>query len=155
MKIKSTFHALVFFMAALIFSMPIVSLAQENLNRIESKDVTHQISVDVLAKTAAEHDAEADTKRIVWVGGNFVLGIVGGCLLGSVGLLGAYIYEPSPPISRLLGKSPEYTMFYTDAYKAKARDLRLKYASIGCISGSVVAGGVTFFYLYNLQMNTR
>ena len=154
MKINSTFHVLALLVAVLIFSMPVATLAQENLNRIESKDVIHQISVDVLAKTTAERDAEADTKRIVWVGGNFVLGIVGGCLLGSVGLLGAYIYEPSPPVSRLLGKSPEYIMFYTDAYKAKARDLQLKYASIGCISGSVVAGGITFLYLYNLEMNT-
>ena len=154
MKISSTFDTSVLFMAVLMFSMPFVTLAQQNLNQIEGKDVTHQISVDVLAKTAAERDAEADTKRLVWVGGNFVLGIVGGCLLGSVGLLGAYIYEPSPPVSRLLGKSPEYTMFYTDAYKAKARDLQLKYASIGCISGSVVAAGITFFYLYNLEMST-
>lgn len=134
--------------------MPFGILAQENSTQVEDKSVIHHISVDVLAKTSAERDAETDTKRVVWVGGNFVLGVVGGCLLGSVGLLGAYIYEPSPPASRLLGKSPEYIVFYTDAYKAKARDLQLKYAATGCVSGSLVAAGLTFFYVYNLETNT-
>ncbi len=154
MKINSTFHVLVFLMVVLTFSMPFSTLAQENSTQVEDKRVIHQISVDVLAKTSAERDAEADTKRLIWVGGNFGLSVVGGCLLGSVGLLGAYIYEPSPPASRMMGKSPEYIMFYTDAYKAKAQNLQMKYATIGCISGSLVAGGLTFFYLYNLEMNT-
>lgn len=146
MKLNSTFHVLVFFMAALTLFMPFVTLAQENSSQIESEDVTHQISVDVLAKTAAERDAEADTKQVLWIGGNFLLGLVGGCVLGSVGLLGAYLYEPPVPASRLMGKSPEYVMFYTDAYKAKSRDLHLRSAFIGCLGGSVVSGCVLASY---------
>ena len=38
-----------------------------------------------------------------------------GCL-GVVGLLLAYIVEPSPPGASLIGKSPEYVAAYTDCY---------------------------------------
>ena len=134
-------------MAVLTFGMPFVALAQENSSQTDSEDETHQISVDVLAQTAAERDAEADTQQVLWIGGNFVLGLVGGCVLGSVGLFGAYLYEPQVPASRLMGKSPEYIMFYTDAYKARARDLHLRSAFIGCLGGSVVSGCVIASYL--------
>ena len=147
MKIDTTFHVLVLFMAVLTLGMPFVTLAQENSSQTDSKVVLHQISVDILAQTDAERDAEADTKQVLWIGGNFLLGLVGGCVLGSVGLLGAYLYEPQVPASRLMGKSPEYVMFYTDAYKARSRDLHLKSALIGCLGGSVVSGCVLASYL--------
>ena len=120
MKIKSTYHALVFFMVVLTFSMPFVTVAQDDQWKLE-------------ARVAAERDAEVDAKQFLWIGGNFVLGLVGGCVLGSVGLLGAYLYEPVPPASRLMGKSPEYVLFYADAYKVRTRMLQLRSAFIGCL----------------------
>ena len=119
----------------LIFSMPFVTIAQEDDWEIE-------------ARVAAERDAEADTNQVLWIGGNFLLGLVGGCVLGLVGLFGVHLYEPQVPASRLMGKSPEYVMFYTDAYKAKSRDLRSRSAFIGCLGGSVVSGCVLASY-YN------
>ncbi len=68
-------------------------------------------------------------------------------MLGSVGLLGAALYEPAPPASRLIGKSPEYVLVYADAYKERARDLHLRSAFIGCLGGSVVSGCVLASYL--------
>ena len=134
MKINTTFHVLVLFMAVLTFGMPFVTLAQEDTWKLE-------------ARVAAERDAEADAKQVLWIGGNFLLAVAGGCVLGSVGLLGAYLYEPVPPASRLMGKSPEYVLFYADAYKSRARSLQLRSAFIGCLGGSVVSGCVLATYL--------
>lgn len=126
MKINTTFHVLVLFMAGLIFSMPFVTIAQEDSWKLE-------------ARVAAERDAEADSKQLLWVGGTFLLGVVGNCVLGSVGLLGAVLYEPTPSASRLLGKSPEYVLVYADAYHAKTRQIQVRSAVLGCIGGVVVS----------------
>ena len=126
-------------MAVLTFSIPFIGFTQKNSTQVGSKDVVHQIPVDVLAKASAERDAAADVNQFLWGGGTFGLAAVGGCLLGSIGLLGAFLYEPSPPASRLLGKSPEYILFYADAYKAKGRDLQARASALGCLGGSVVA----------------
>ena len=114
--------------------MPFIALAQEDQWKLE-------------ARVAAEQDAEANTNQVVWIGGNFLLGLAGGCVFGSIGLAGAMLYEPTPSISRLIGKSPEYISAYEDAYKAKARDLQIRSAFIGCLGGSVVSGCVLAFYL--------
>ena len=75
------------------------------------------------ARIAAERDAEADVSKLVW--------IVVGFALNVIGILIAYIYEPSPPLSRIHDQSQEYTLFYTDAYKAKVRHIQLVHAAIG------------------------
>ena len=134
MRISSIFHVLVFFMAVLMFSMPFVTHAQEDMWKLE-------------ATTAAERDAETDTKQVLWIGGTFILGLVGGCVLGSVGLLGAFLYELSPPTSRLMGKPPEYVLLYADAYKRKARDIQVRSSVLGCLGGSIVSGCVLASYL--------
>lgn len=149
MNLNTTFHVLAIFMTVLMFSMPFALLAQESSTQVEDKGVIHQIPVDVLAKTSAKRDAEVDTRQPLWIGGNFLLGLAGGCVLGSVGILGAYMYEPVPPASRLMGKSPEYVLFYTDAYKERVRTLRVRSAVLGCLGGSVVSGCVLASYLNN------
>ena len=133
MKINSTFHALVLFMAVLVFSMPFITIAQEDSWKLE-------------AKVVAEQDAEADTNQLLWIGGNFLLSLAGGCVLGTVGLLGAGLYEPSPPAERLLGKSPEYVLIYADAYRGKTKHIQVRSAFIGCLGGSVVSGCVLAAY---------
>lgn len=75
------------------------------------------------ARMIAEQDAETDVSKILWV--------VVGFFINLIGLLIAYIYQPTPPASRLIEKSHEYTMYYTEAYQAKARTEQLKYAAIG------------------------
>ena len=120
MRMISLFHTLVFMVTVLTFSVPFVTLAQQNALQAEAiADAEKDAAIDV------------DTTRWFW----------GGCF-GGVGALTQI--EPSPPASRLLGKSPEYTAYYTDAYKAKATELQSsafrKGCTTGCFLGSVIIG---------------
>ncbi|MDE0011260.1 MAG: hypothetical protein OXU36_08930 [Candidatus Poribacteria bacterium] len=81
------------------------------------------ISAD--AQLRAEQDAESDAKKVSW----FFIGLFGNI----IGVLIASIYEPTPPASRLLEKSPEYTALYTDSYKAKSRSIQLRLSLIGLV----------------------
>ena len=76
------------------------------------------------ACAAAERDATMDTNTTLW--------FIAGCCGGLTGLLISYIYAPSPPATRLLGKSPEYVAAYTDCYKAKAKKIQSSKALTGC-----------------------
>lgn len=146
MKIKSTFHALVFLMAALIFSMPFAALAQQN-------------SVILEARAMAEQDAESDINKIVWFGAGSLCS--GGtllvfrmideptpemcgaaCLLHGIAFAGTFVYSPPLSPTRLLGKSPEYINSYTAAYKAEARKIQALWGIVGYISGGLVTGGI-------------
>lgn len=98
-------------MALLTFSMPFVTFAQQN--------------VQLEAIAAAERDVQVDINKGLW--------FVGGCLGGVVGVIIAYAVEPAPPATRLLGKSPEYVAFYTDAYTQRAKTLQANSAIGGCI----------------------
>lgn len=75
------------------------------------------------ARMVAEQDAETDISKLLWV--------VVGFFTSVIGLLIAYIYQPIPPATRLFEKTQEYTLYYTEAYQAKARNLQLSYAAIG------------------------
>lgn len=147
MKISSIFHVLVFFMVLLIFSMPLVSRAQEN-------------SVQTEAMTAAVADANKSVNKLLWFGGGCLLagvslvtyGIVdssdtffssfsdGICLLPVVGLVGAYFYQPVPQPYLLIGKSPEYIAAYIVAYQLEKGLIQAQWASAGCLSGGVGLG---------------
>jgi len=78
----------------------------------------------------AQQQAETDVNKLMWFGA--------GCLLGVFGVLGAYIWEPSPPTVALMGKPPEYISVYIREYKKKAKSLQAKYALYGCITWSVI-----------------
>ena len=77
------------------------------------------------AHLTAEQDAESDAKKVTW----FFIGFLGNIL----GVLIASVYEPAPPASRLLGKSPEEAALYTDSYRAKSRSIQLRQSLIGLI----------------------
>ena len=111
-KLKVPFQILALLMAVLIFSMPFVTFAQQNSLRAE-------------AIVAAQQDAQSDTNAGLW--------FLGGCLGGVIGVIIAYGVEPSPPATRLLGKSPEYVAFYIDAYQEKAKKLQANSAWVGCL----------------------
>jgi len=111
-KLKNPFQILALLMAVLTFSMPFVTFAQQN-------------SLQMEAIVAAERDAQGDTSTGLW--------FLAGCLGGLIGVIIAYGVEPSPPATRLLGKSPEYVAFYTDAYQEKAKKLQSNSAWGGCI----------------------
>lgn len=139
MKINTTFHVLVFLMAVLTLSMSFITLAQQN-------------SMEAQITAVAEADANRDVNKPLWFGtgcllsGLTFLPLLGwySLLLPPVGLAGTYFYQPDPPFSRLMGKSPEYVDAYTQTYKSKRGNIQVRWASAGCVSGCVVVGGVLF-----------
>ena len=116
-KLKSPLQLLALLMAILTFSMPFVTFAQQN-------------SLQAEAIVAGERDAQADVNTGLW--------FLAGCCGTAVGVIVAYAVEPVPPATRLLGKSPEYVAFYTDAYTAKAKSLQANSALGGCVVSALV-----------------
>ena len=64
---------------------------------------------------------------------------VAGLLISSYPLSHTSNLQPTVPSGRLLGKSPEYVKFYTDAYKKRVQRLRVRYARIGTATGCVLS----------------
>ena len=134
-------------MLVLMFSMPLLSLAEQ-----------HQVaSVIIIAKQDAERDANLDVNKQSW----FTSGMVPVCLVSTitvltaldsgspeappvvfftfiaplVGPVAALLSSPIPPTERFIGKSPEYISTYTDTYKSKARSIQMTSASLGVATG--------------------
>ena len=126
MKIKSAFHAGIASLVILTFCYPIFALAQQDLEILQ-------------AITDAENDAKTDNNPYLWGSGTFVIAVIGGCMLGSLPLIGSFIYEPNVPSQRLLGKSPEYILFYTETYKKTVKNQNTINSLGGCIGGSFAA----------------
>jgi len=82
-------------------------------------------------RAAAEgvQDADVDINGTLWF---FV-----GCL-GIIGIAVAYFAEPSPPPARLMGKSAEYVMLYTSAYKTEGKSIQGRHAIYGCLVGTAI-----------------
>ena len=78
----------------------------------------------------AEQDAQSDTNKLLW----FITGLI----LNVIDIVVAYFYESSPSPTRLLEKSEEEILFYTEAYKAKTRQIQLTSALIGFIISVVL-----------------
>lgn len=74
----------------------------------------------------AQMDAENDINGTIWFGA--------GCLLGLIGWGAAYVVKPSPPATRLVGKSPEYVAQYTDCYIEAGKKIQTKKAMNGCLT---------------------
>ena len=135
MKICSTFHVLVLVTTGLTFSTSFVTIAQQNLVQAE-------------ATTAAESDANKDVSKLSCFGAGCVLSALFflpspyGYLLPPTGIIGSYSYRPSPPPSRLIGKSPEYIAAYTSAYELKRGEIQAQWTSVGCLSGCVILGTI-------------
>lgn len=91
--------------------------------------VTQPVIAEVLTVQAqdacrtAEMDADQETSGTLW--------FVAGCGLGILGVIGAYVIKPSPPASKLVGKSPEYVASYSDCYQAKAKSIQTTNAWYG------------------------
>ena len=90
----------------------------------QSDDVTTEACTD------AKLDAQRDINTTLWMGA--------GCLFGLLGVGAAYVIEPSPPASRLLGKPSDYVAIYTDCYKDEGKSIQTKAAVKGCVVGALV-----------------
>lgn len=119
-KIVSPSRFIAFIVLCLIFYSPYASIALQN-------------TIQRSAIADAERDATARVNKSLW--------FFGGCLGGILVIIIANIHEPYPPASALLGKSPEYVGFYTDAYRAKARNLQTSQAVRGCAANCILVAG--------------
>jgi hypothetical protein len=61
-----------------------------------------------------------------------------GCLGGVLGVLVAYVFDSNVPAARLIGKSSEYAIAYSDTYLREAKKIKTKKAWSGCITFGVV-----------------
>ena len=88
----------------------------------------------------AKQDAKADAKlsSMTWYSAGFFFGLIG------VGA--SYIANPTIPYSKLLGKTPNYILIYTEEYKKAMRKERTNQAKTGCILG---IGITVLYYLYS------
>ncbi|RKU06831.1 hypothetical protein C6503_25055 [Candidatus Poribacteria bacterium] len=135
MKISSAFYVLVLLTMLLTFSMPFVTLAQQNLLAEAVAD--------------AERDAQKDADSGRW--------LLRGCLFSpSLVYCGPYFWPHlktmvdesiSLPPTRLLGKSPEYIRLYAATYGEKLKENRTNSAKAGCclpyavcIVGTIIMG---------------
>ncbi len=91
------------------------------------------------AEADAKRDASQDISTISWGIGGFFCSV---CAVAYV-----YVNKPTIPASRFVGKSAEYTNFYTEIYQREARKQRSQAAMIGCLAGSVF--NTITYYLYD------
>ncbi len=66
--------------------------------------------------------------------------MAGGAVYSTVCLSGVYLFQPSLPPERLIGKSPEYIEAYREAYKEEVRVRRLGSMGFGCLLGCLFMG---------------
>ena len=75
------------------------------------------------ATMEATQDAQADENGALW--------FFAGCLLGVIGVVIAYVADPTPPPARLMGKSPEYLAIYMRTYQSEGRSAQVRSALWG------------------------
>ena len=136
MKKSLLCHVLLVLILGFSLNVPMYGFAQQN-------------TIILAAKSDAEFDAEEDVNATLWLAAGGILGVVGNLPLGAVAIGGAYLYQPIPPVERLLGKPADYVSIYTDAYKARARRLQLEAAGKGALGGSAA------FCLLGMVLNIK
>ena len=152
MKINSYFNLLVFIVTWLMFSTPLITnirahdpdpVVCDECKKLLSSDRVHIIVPIKNGEEAKdtpkseEANAVADAKRDVKAHLNKTLWFTVGCFFPLIGPAYSQRNEKSIPTARMLGKSPEYVAFYTDAYKIAMKKQRYNWALIGCIVGGL------------------
>ena len=152
-----------FFMATLLLfgTMP-VSLAQQNSLQSQAetdahKDVNRDMkeSLWFLSGLVGSSAGAVTGCASGFLGGYLIGGFnilpddvpaVESCGIGGILLFGIlavpisvhlYPHSPRPPPERLLGKTPEYVVAYTQAYRSKAISLRKRWVTAGSITSNL------------------
>ena len=152
MKITSSFQGLAFLVVLLTFSAPFIAFgapdptqqtephkqaepakqvdttAEQNPEPTQPLDPAEALKMQAIAD--AQKDVEAYINKPMW----FIIG----CIFPVFGLIAPYMYKPPVPAGELVGKSPEYVAYYTDAYKAEMEKMQFRYALNGCITWGAV-----------------
>ena len=61
-----------------------------------------------------------------------------------------YPHNPSPPLERLLGKSPEYIEAYLHAYRSKTVSLRKRWITAGSLTSNLGMSAMLLFMINDL-----
>ncbi len=115
-----SFTLLIFLLSALLLLLPVTrSLAQAQHQK-------EKINVDFITNQA-ENDAYADTHTTLYGFGGFCCGVFAWLFV----LMG----DPDVPSERLIGKSADYVVIYSMAYKEKVKSMRTDAVLIGWALG--------------------
>ncbi len=115
-----------------LLSVAVVAAGMPRTTQAQAAPVTNGsgYSTQAAAMADGERDAAADTNAVAW--------LAVGCLVGILGVVIGYVVEPSPPPTRLLGKSPEYVTSYTQSYRYAGKQVQGKKALVGCLVGTAI-----------------
>lgn len=58
--------------------------------------------------------------------------------------------EAKPPPERLLGKTPIYVTVYQSTYQEKVKRKRLKYGTVGCLTGTTIGAFIATKIAYDM-----
>lgn len=105
-------------MVMLLLSTPVLAMEQ-NLA---------QVQLEAMA------DAKKDLSAV-----NSEFWFAAGCGCGLLGVLLAYAYTEDVPADRMIGKSPEYVLYYTTEYQRLTRNERLLSSAYGSVMGTAVS----------------
>ena len=111
---RKYFLAIAAVMSLMVFAVPILA---------QMDDMT-------AGRIAGTQAARASANGTMW--------LAIGCVGGLIGVVVAYVVEPQPSATMLLGKSPEYVAAYTDAYRVTGKSVQTGKAWTGCIVGTVI-----------------
>lgn len=117
-----------------------------NLARLHAQELTTEEEYSDICETAMQDASnDIDTDR------NFCLWCTSGCLLNLIGVGIAYLYKPTPPRERLIGKSPQYVEKYLECYRYKARSIQVNNAYLGFVLMNVLVAIITLIYMNNAE----
>ena len=97
-----------------------------------------QLPVATDACMQAQMDAQAEVNGTLW--------FFAGCLFGVLGVGAAYVIEPSPPATRLVGQPSDYVAVYSDCYKSKGKSIQTSAAIKGCVLEVILWGAYYLFW---------
>jgi len=90
----------------------------------------------------ARNDIKKSDEAHKWFGITFSLSVLSVGIIGSFAVVGSQYYDTAPPIDKLIGKTPEYVLAYTDTYIHEIRKKRLFPSVVGCTIGSGVSWAI-------------
>ncbi len=139
MFLRSAFcRAVTTILVPLLLFLPVLpNLAQAQLSASPALQSTSAETEDL---ASACNDGRADAERNV--GGVWFFA---GCL-GIIGVLIAFLVEPTPPSMKIMGKSPQYIAMYTDCYRSAGKSAQGKKAVTGCLV--IAAVEVVIYVIY-------
>lgn len=95
------------------------------------------LSCILLTTSVAAQDPCLEGKMLASERTSATVWFAAGCLLSGLGVVGAYVIKPDPPMTSLVGKDAAYVAQLTDCYKDEAGGIQTKWAWIGCATIAV------------------